>query len=131
MHSVLIYNLRTVPFNRHAAVLSLLDLKKYEMDQDESSVPTIDMLTEALADIGNNWERVPLKHGDGRLGWQEAMIGCLKDVCTLLPDHFLRNVLIPRCSTQLCHPFQNCVKYSANFCLITGSLRGPSLHHTP
>ena len=51
------------------------------MDIDSGNEPSIDTLTEALADIGNNWERVPLKHADGRTGWQEALIGCLKDVC--------------------------------------------------
>lgn len=82
IHSVLIYNLRTVPFTRHAAVVSLLEEQNNIMDVDEGSMPSIQMLTEALADVGNNWERVPLKQSDGREGWQDALIGCLKDVST-------------------------------------------------
>lgn len=52
-----------------------------EVDVDEEEdVPSIDDLVAALADVGNNWERVPLKQSDGREGWEEALIGCLKDV---------------------------------------------------
>ncbi|KAH8120133.1 ATP-utilizing chromatin assembly and remodelling N-terminal-domain-containing protein [Phellopilus nigrolimitatus] len=93
VHSVLIYNLRTVPFTRHAAVLSLLELQKNEMDVDSGDEPSIDMLTEALADVGNNWERVPLKHADGRLGWQDAVVGCLKDHATVSSFPRLRPIL--------------------------------------
>ena len=42
---------------------------------------TIEQLTAAMVDIGNNWERAPLRHGDGREGWEESLVGCLKDVC--------------------------------------------------
>ncbi|KAI5122593.1 hypothetical protein M0805_004808 [Coniferiporia weirii] len=93
VHSVLVYNLRTVPFSRHAAVLSLLDLKKNEMEIDSESEPSIDMLTEALADVGNNWERVPLKHSDARTGWQDALVGCLKDHATTSSFPRLRAIL--------------------------------------
>ena len=81
VHSILIYNLRTVPFVRHSALLSLLR-RKEEENPGVSEVfgVTIDQLSAAMADVGNNWERVPLKHSEGRVGWEEALVGCLKDV---------------------------------------------------
>lgn len=81
VHSTLIYNLRTVPFSRQGAIQSLKD--------DDSSNPrsclgvSIDPLAEALEDIGNNWERAPLRHAELRNGWEESLIGCLKDVCRI------------------------------------------------
>jgi hypothetical protein len=85
VHSTLIYNLRTVSFQRHSAVLSLL----YERDRllnegrEDPKVfgVTIDELTAAMTEVGNNWERVPLRHSEGREGWEDALFGCLKDVC--------------------------------------------------
>lgn len=80
IHSTLIYNLRTVPSNRHAAVISLTD-KDDNPDIDTLVLGvSVDSLTSAMADIGNNWERAPLRHGEGRDGWEESLIGCLKDV---------------------------------------------------
>ena len=78
IHSTLIYNLRTVPFTRHSAVLTLLSLG----DTLEPTVfgITVDQLSAAMADVGNNWERVPLRHTEARHGWEEALLGCLKDV---------------------------------------------------
>jgi hypothetical protein len=35
-----------------------------------------------VAEVGNNWERVALRHSDGRDGWEDALFGCLKDVCS-------------------------------------------------
>jgi hypothetical protein len=51
-------------------------------DQEASEVLgiSIDELTTAMAEVGNNWERVPLRHTEGREGWEEALVGCLKDV---------------------------------------------------
>jgi bromodomain adjacent to zinc finger domain protein 1A len=83
VHSTLIYNLRTVPFTRHSAVLSLLRLKEeMEVDNvhDEDLGVSIEQLSAAMADVGNNWERVPLRHSEGREGWEDALLGCLKDV---------------------------------------------------
>ncbi len=84
IHSTLIYNLRTVSFVRHSAVVSLLKQKE---DLELASQPDIsffgistDQLVTAMADVGNNWERVPLRHGEGREGWEDALVGCLKDV---------------------------------------------------
>ncbi len=53
-----------------------------EDDQEASEVLgiSIDELTTAMAEVGNNWERVPLRHTEGREGWEEALVGCLKDV---------------------------------------------------
>ncbi|KAE9410920.1 hypothetical protein BT96DRAFT_870719 [Gymnopus androsaceus JB14] len=86
VHSTLIYNLRTVPFARHSAVLSLLKRKEYleaEGKEDEEYLGiTTDQLSAAVSDIGNNWERVPLRHSEGREGWEEALVGCLKDHAT-------------------------------------------------
>jgi bromodomain adjacent to zinc finger domain protein 1A len=89
IHSTLIYNLRTVPFDRHSALLSLARQKEdwdlssdlsAEDDNGEVLGVTIDELTAAMTDVGNNWERVPLRHSEGREGWQDALLGCLKDV---------------------------------------------------
>lgn len=88
IHSTLIYNLRTVPFTRHSAVLSLLHQKnnqKVSVDSDDDDSNdgldvSVDDLAAAMADIGNSWERVPLRHAEGREGWQDALVGCLKDV---------------------------------------------------
>lgn len=83
IHSTLIYNLRTVPFNRHSAVVSLLE----HVDSPDPDEPvfgiTTSTLIDAVRDIGNNWERAPLRLGEGREGWEESLIGCLKDVSSL------------------------------------------------
>ncbi len=80
IHATLIYNLRTVPFNRHSAILSLVNYKDERGHDDELLGVTIEQLTDAMADVGNNWERAPLRHAEGREGWEESMVGCLKDV---------------------------------------------------
>jgi hypothetical protein len=36
-------------------------------------------LSTALSEVGNNWERVPLRSAEGRDGWEDALVGCLKD----------------------------------------------------
>ncbi|THU94815.1 chromatin remodeling complex protein [Dendrothele bispora CBS 962.96] len=97
VHSTLIYNLRTVPFQRHSAVLSLLRLKEDLEEDGKDDAPmlgiTIEDLTAAMADVGNNWERVPLRASEGREGWEDALLGCLKDHATLLNFPRLREVL--------------------------------------
>ncbi|KAF7339722.1 Chromatin remodeling complex protein [Mycena sanguinolenta] len=54
---------------------------------------SIDELTAAMTEVGNNWERVALRHSEGREGWEEALFGCLKDHAT--PANFpnLREVV--------------------------------------
>lgn len=80
VHATLIYNLRTVPFQRHSAVLALLDRKEANGEDDLLLGVSVDQLTTAMADIGNNWERAPLRYSEGRDGWEESLVGCLKDV---------------------------------------------------
>ncbi|KAF9068074.1 ATP-utilizing chromatin assembly and remodelling N-terminal-domain-containing protein [Rhodocollybia butyracea] len=86
VHSTLIYNLRTVAFARHSAVLSLLrrkeQLESQGLEDDEFFGVDTDQLSAAVSDIGNNWERVPLRFSEGREGWEEALVGCLKDHAT-------------------------------------------------
>ena len=88
IHSTLIYNLRTVSFVRHSALLSLLKRKEeLENNGDNEEIVlgvTVDQLVAAMADVGNNWERVPLRFAEGREGWEDALVGCLKDVCSML-----------------------------------------------
>lgn len=77
IHSSLVYALRALSTHRHLAVLSLLE----ETDEKEMEGGVLtEVLTDALAEIGNNWERQPLRADEGRYGWEEAMIGCIKDV---------------------------------------------------
>ncbi|KAF8844084.1 hypothetical protein BDN67DRAFT_944466 [Paxillus ammoniavirescens] len=93
IHATLIYNLRTVPFNRHSAVLSLLRLKDGLEENHKVFGVTIDELAAAMADVGNNWERVPLRIQDTRAGWEDALLGCLKDHATVENFPRLREVL--------------------------------------
>ncbi|KAJ6627227.1 chromatin remodeling complex protein [Mycena sp. CBHHK59/15] len=97
VHSTLIYNLRTVPFQRHSALVSLLRLKDRLTDEGHEDHKvlgiSIDELTAAMAEVGNNWERVPLRHSEGREGWEDALFGCLKDHATLTNFPTLREVL--------------------------------------
>ncbi|KAF8581380.1 chromatin remodeling complex protein [Ramaria rubella] len=90
IHSSLIYALRALSTHRHLAVLSLLE-ELDEMDVD-GGVPT-EVLTDALAETGNNWERQPLRADEGRFGWEEAMVGCIKDQATVAAFPKLRGVL--------------------------------------
>lgn len=86
MHSALLYNLRTVPFTRHAAVTSLWQLKEEEEEKGEPMEPSLEQgvsleeLINAMQNVGNNWEREPLRHSENRAGWEESLVGCLKDV---------------------------------------------------
>jgi hypothetical protein len=91
VHSSLVYNLRTVTFQRHSAVMSLMSAS--EDGEDDLGI-TIEELTTVMADVGNNWERTPLRHGEGREGWEESLVGCLKDVSLLF-------LLVRMCSDSL------------------------------
>ena len=78
VHAVLIYNLRTIPFHRHSALLSLLQLKdRYEARNADDSLWGISLqeLVDAMAEVGGNWERVALRVNEGREGWEDAMVG--------------------------------------------------------
>ncbi|KAJ7630650.1 chromatin remodeling complex protein [Roridomyces roridus] len=97
IHAALLYNMRTIPFLRHSALLSLLRVK--DTMEDEGLEPdtvygvTIEELTAAMAEVGNNWERVPLRHSEGREGWEDALFGCLKDHANSVNFPTLREVL--------------------------------------
>ncbi|KAG6850825.1 hypothetical protein H0H93_008128 [Arthromyces matolae] len=97
VHSTLIYNLRTVAFHRHSALVSLM--RVHEAVQDEGNDEDVllgisfDDLTAAMADVGNNWERVPLRHTEGREGWEDALVGLLKDHATVTNFPRLREIL--------------------------------------
>ncbi|KAJ2918942.1 hypothetical protein MD484_g1379, partial [Candolleomyces efflorescens] len=97
VHSTLVYNLRTVPFVRHSLLLSLL---KHKEDQEQAELEdempygvSMDTLTAGMADVGNNWERVPLRFSEGREGWEEAVVGCLKDHANLTNFPQIRSIL--------------------------------------
>lgn len=93
VHSTLIYNLRTVSFQRHSAVRSMLqqqDQTAYndndaasQDDDDHVFGISTEELVAAMADVGNNWERAPLRASEGREGWEDSLVGCLKDVSEL------------------------------------------------
>ncbi|EGO04257.1 hypothetical protein SERLA73DRAFT_82321 [Serpula lacrymans var. lacrymans S7.3] len=93
IHSTLIYNLRSVSFTRHSAVLSLLHTEEHSGAQEPVLGVSLKQLIAAMADVGNNWERVPLRHADLRVGWEDALVGCLKDHATLETFPRLRGVL--------------------------------------
>ncbi|KAI0079592.1 hypothetical protein K474DRAFT_1658945 [Panus rudis PR-1116 ss-1] len=82
IHSTLIYNLRTVPFTRFSALQSLDELRNTVGADDRVLGVTLEQLENALTDIGNNWERAPLRLTEGREGWEESLVGCLKDHAT-------------------------------------------------
>ncbi|GLB36320.1 putative williams-Beuren syndrome DDT (WSD), D-TOX E motif containing protein [Lyophyllum shimeji] len=97
IHSTLIYNLRTVAFQRHSALVSLMRVHEEQLQRGDAEdvvlgVP-FEELTAAMADVGNNWERVPLRHTEGREGWEDALVGCLKDHATIANFPRLREVL--------------------------------------
>ncbi|KAG6879398.1 hypothetical protein C0992_003015 [Termitomyces sp. T32_za158] len=97
VHSTLIYNLRTVAFQRHSALVSLMRMHEAAQDEgnDEDVVLGVpfDELTAAMADVGNNWERIPLRHTEGREGWEDALVGMLKDHATVITFPRLREIL--------------------------------------
>ena len=76
IHATLIYNLRTVPFTRRAAIDSMLTEPPCHLLH---GVHPLDLI-HAMPEVGNNWERVPLRTVEGREGWEEALVGCLTDV---------------------------------------------------
>jgi hypothetical protein len=103
IHSNLIYNLRTVSFTRHSATLSLLELKETLGPDHQVFGVTIEELTSAMAEVGNNWERVPLRHVEGREGWEDALVGCLKDVGVLHPptlSPYSLGLFVPACQRR-------------------------------
>lgn len=98
IHSSLIYALRALSTHRHAAVVSFLNEDEdYRLSGDEVPVQfgvRTEQLTSALAEVGNNWERQPLRVEEGRAGWEEALIGCVKDQATVSAFPLLRKILV-------------------------------------
>jgi hypothetical protein len=86
--------------------------------QDDVLGVSIDDLIAAMADVGGNWERVPLRHAEGREGWEDALVGCLKDVsCSLwkMCGPLTDVQLVTAChSVQFSPPSRN--PHSAAFC---------------
>lgn len=80
IHSTLIYNLRTVPCTRYSLLVALTMLEEKVGPDDTVLGLSLSKLDESVCDIGNNWERAPLRSGETRDGWEESLIGCLKDV---------------------------------------------------
>ncbi|KAI9462511.1 chromatin remodeling complex protein [Lactarius psammicola] len=83
VHSSLIYNLRTVAFQRHSAVGSLMSASEDEDDDNDDLGVTVKALTTAMADVGNNWERTPLRHSGRTRRVGRVISGCIKDHATL------------------------------------------------
>ena len=82
-------------------MLSLLDMHAKVGGDHRVFNVTLDELTSAAADVGNNWERAPLRHVEGREGWEESLFGCLKDVSRMdITDYSEERVLIFTASTQ-------------------------------
>jgi len=85
---------------RHSALLSLLREKESREGVGLADEPVLgvstDELTAAMADVGNNWERVPLRPAEGRDGWEDALVGCLKDVrSSPIHSHFPLAHILP------------------------------------
>lgn len=76
------------PTKHHPAVVSLMQ----EDDGPEDVISGEDLLNRLEA-YGNNWEKVSLKAADGREGWEDALIGCLKDNASTTNFPRLRAVL--------------------------------------
>jgi hypothetical protein len=102
VHSCLVYNIRQVTSQKNVAISSL-----YEHSQENTSVAEedndlvpIDELIEAMRERGSNWERSPLRSTSAREGWEEAVIGLLKDVC---PYFSVRQMYLQTCSYIACY----------------------------
>jgi bromodomain adjacent to zinc finger domain protein 1A len=80
IHTSLAYNIRQVPNQRNIALSSLYEHQQelYRTRADEAD--SISDLIDALHEKGNNWERAPLRATNTRDGWEDSMIGLIKDV---------------------------------------------------
>ncbi|KAL4267617.1 Chromatin remodeling complex protein [Pleurotus pulmonarius] len=88
VHSTLIYNLRSVPFVKYAAVTSL---ESNGLD----SMHGVDRhtLVSTMYSLSGNWERQPLRSSEGRLGWENCMLSCLVDHATVQSFPRLQEVM--------------------------------------
>lgn len=122
LHVSLLNVLKEKPPNTPAAVGSLMRLREHPQTQAGSEAwdgegdreVTIDQLLKALSDVGNGWERRALKEKDGRKGWEEALVGCIKDVSPPLGllMLFLIIKIISRRSTQQSKVYPAYARYS-------------------
>lgn len=79
IHTCLSYNIRQVTGQRNTASSSLYEQQLDGPEQIDEPVSLVDLLA-LLATRGSNWERAPLRNTPTREGWQDAIIGLLKDV---------------------------------------------------
>lgn len=90
------------PFERHCAIISLMELKTIdsatdtpvtssEHEKEDDWQVEIDELVAALADVGVSWETTmpTLFESDVRDGWEPVLVGFLKDVSFFVP-YFVR-----------------------------------------
>lgn len=90
IHACLISVVQERPFERHCAIISLLELKNLgegeaagaAHEKEDDWQVEIDELIAALADVGVSWETtVPqLFESPTRDGWEAVIVGFLKDV---------------------------------------------------
>lgn len=80
VHTCLAYNIRQVTGQRNTASSSLYETYQSSIQVDGESVLPIEELLTALSARGGNWERSPLRNTPNRDGWQDAVIGLIKDV---------------------------------------------------
>ena len=94
IHVCLINLIQERPFERHAAIVSLMELKdvlpetKHAHEREDDWWVEIDELLAALAEVGVSWESSllssVLKAEADRDGWECLMVGVLKDVSCLV-----------------------------------------------
>lgn len=57
-----------------------------------------------MSEVGNNWERVPLRAVEGREGWEEALVGCLTDVSSFFLLRDGRRLIAPKLASEVAFP---------------------------
>ncbi|KAG8903371.1 hypothetical protein FRB99_003393 [Tulasnella sp. 403] len=104
IHVSLVAMISERPFERHCAILSLMELKDAEnelavkakeFEKEDDWQVEIDELLAALADVGVSWEsNLPaLVVSDDREGWEAVLVGVLKDYATVATFPRLRPIL--------------------------------------
>ncbi|KAG8844443.1 hypothetical protein FRB96_003031 [Tulasnella sp. 330] len=106
IHCCLIDMVKERPFERHCAIISLMELKTTdsttdtpmtsgEHEKEDDWQVEIDELVAALADVGVSWETTmpALFESDVRDGWEPVLVGFLKDYATTETFPRLRPIL--------------------------------------
>ncbi|KAG9001450.1 hypothetical protein FRB94_004765 [Tulasnella sp. JGI-2019a] len=106
IHCCLIDMVKERPFERHCAIISLMELKtadagpdmgvtSSEHEKEDDWQVEIDELVAALADVGVSWETTTptLFESDVRDGWEPVLVGFLKDYATTATFPRLRPIL--------------------------------------